>query len=97
MLASQTGLKVSDFALMLELNKRTSQVAKLREVIFLSPYRYWPCPKALSYSLPLFQVLSCPTPSLPLPRMQSAGLSHRLALWFLTNCPHLSLLRDVCR
>ena len=38
-LASQTGLKVSDFALMLELNKRTSQVAKLREVIFLSPYR----------------------------------------------------------
>ena len=29
---------------MLELNKRTSQVAKLREVIFLSPYRYWLCP-----------------------------------------------------
>ena len=32
MLASQTGLKVSDFALMLELNKRTEQVAHLKEV-----------------------------------------------------------------
>ena len=31
-LASQTGLKVSDFALMLELNKRTDQVAHLKEV-----------------------------------------------------------------
>ena len=29
-------------------------------------------------------------------RMQSAGLSHRLALWFLTHCPRLRLLRDVC-
>jgi len=38
-LASQTGLKVSDFALMLELNKRTDQVAHLKEVVFLSPYR----------------------------------------------------------
>lgn len=66
-LASQTGLKVSDFALMLELNKRTSQVVNLREVVFLSPYR-----------------------------MQSAGLSHRLATWFLTHCPRLRLLRDVC-
>jgi len=32
-------LKVSDFALMLELNKRTEQVAHLKEVVFLSPYR----------------------------------------------------------
>ena len=30
-LASQTGLKVSDFALMLELNKRTEHVAHLKE------------------------------------------------------------------
>ena len=34
MLASQTGLKVSDFALMLELNKRTEQVAHLKEVSY---------------------------------------------------------------
>lgn len=66
-LASQTGLKVSDYSMMLELNKRTNKVSKLREVVFLSPYR-----------------------------MQNAGLSHRLAAWFLTHCPHLQLLRDVC-
>ena len=35
MLASQTGLKVSDFALMLELNKRTEQVAHLKEVGYI--------------------------------------------------------------
>jgi len=66
-LASQTGLKVSEYALMLELDRRTEQVARLQEVIFLSPYR-----------------------------MQAGGLSHRLAAWFLTHCPRLQLLRDVC-
>jgi len=28
--------------------------------------------------------------------MQQGGLSHRLATWFLNNCPNLQLLRDVC-
>ena len=74
---------MSDFALMLELNKRTEQVKNLKEarlfhdqanvkfrcqVVFLSPYR-----------------------------MQQGGLSHRLATWFLSHCPNLQLLRDVCR
>jgi len=38
-LASQTGLKVSEFSLMLELNKVKNNVRKLREIVFLSPYR----------------------------------------------------------
>ena len=38
-LASQTGLKVSEFSLMLELNKVRTNVRKLREIVFLSPYR----------------------------------------------------------
>jgi len=66
-LASQTGLKVSEFSLMLELNKVKNNVRKLREIQFLSPYR-----------------------------MQNQGISCHLATWFLSNCPQLELLRDVC-
>jgi len=66
-LASQTGLKVSEFSLMLELNKVKNNVRKMREIVFLSPYR-----------------------------MQSQGISCQLATWFLSNCPELKLLRDVC-
>jgi len=51
---------------MLELNKVRNSVRKLREIVFLSPYR-----------------------------MQSQGISFRLATWFLSNCPNLQLLRDV--
>jgi len=38
-LASQTGLKVAEFSLMLELNKVKENVRKLEEVVFLSPYK----------------------------------------------------------
>ena len=59
-LASQTGLKVAEFSLMLELNKVKENVRKLEEVVFLSPYK-----------------------------MHGQGITHQLAMWFLTNCPNL--------
>ena len=59
-LASQTGLKVAEFSLLLELNKVKTNVCLLEEAVFLSPYK-----------------------------MHGQGITHQLAMWFITNCPNL--------
>ena len=59
-LASQTGVKVAEFSLLLALKKLRENVTKLEEVVFLSPYK-----------------------------MHGQGITHQLAMWFITNCPKL--------
>jgi len=57
-LASQTGLKVSEFSLMLELNKVRNSVRKLREIVFLSPYRMQS--QGISFQLATWFLSNCP-------------------------------------
>ena len=57
-LASQTGLKVAEFSLMLELNKNKSNVSQLEEIIFLSPYKMHG--QGISYQVALWFLKHCP-------------------------------------
>ena len=57
-LASQTGLKVAEFSLLLELNKVSMNVQELEEVVILSPYKMHG--QGISYKLAAWFISNCP-------------------------------------
>ena len=57
-LASQTGLKVAEYSLLLELNKLRENVLKLREVVVLSPYKM--NGQGISVKLAAWLISNCP-------------------------------------
>ena len=57
-LASQTGLKVAEYSLLLELNKLRESVLKLREVVVLSPYKM--NGQGISVKLAAWLISNCP-------------------------------------
>ena len=57
-LASQTGLKVAEFSLLLELNKVKDNLAHLEEVVFLSPYKMHG--QGITHQVAMWLVRNCP-------------------------------------
>ena len=81
-IASQTGLKVSEFSLMLELNKAKNNVKKLREIVFLSPYRLQN--QGISSQLATWFLSNCP----------NLQLLRDVSSWSGTDLEWESVVRD---